>query len=311
MSVNSVEYNPLVSVIVPTYNCGEFINETLASILSQSYKNTEIIVVDDGSTDNTSEVVGAIINRDSRISYIYKANGGQPTARNEGLRAVRGELVAFCDSDDIWMPDKLKLQTPYFRDPKIGACYTGMQRFDSLTGETIPYCGKFDKMWRGAVTHHLLLDNFVGHSSVVARKTCLDEVGGFDEAIKMGDDWDMILRLSTCTEFACVEKKMVRYRMRRAGQITSNPFARKEWSIKIINNFVARYPHKVSQFLVVTAKQNILIEEAWALRDVSLSDSTARYWEAICLSPCRVQLFSSLFKNILLLVRGKIKSIHR
>ncbi len=100
---------PLVSVIIPTYNRADLIGHTLDSAINQSYRNLEIIVIDDGSVDNTEEVVKAI--GDSRIRYIrHQTNCGGSTARNTGIEAARGEYIAFLDSDDIWVPNKIQLQ---------------------------------------------------------------------------------------------------------------------------------------------------------------------------------------------------------
>ena len=95
---------PLVSVIIPTYNSSQYIKEAIDSVLAQTYKNFEIIVIDDGSTDNTKEVLAPYL---SVIKYIYKNNGGPASARNRGIKEANGEFVAFLDADDVWKPDRL------------------------------------------------------------------------------------------------------------------------------------------------------------------------------------------------------------
>ena len=110
--------NDKVSVIIPTYNRAELLDEAIRSVLGQSYENLEIIIVDDGSTDNTREVVGSI--RDKRIKYIWTDNWGGPARpRNIGIRAAQGNFIAFLDADDYWKEKKLEVQMPHFNDPGI------------------------------------------------------------------------------------------------------------------------------------------------------------------------------------------------
>ncbi|ASU36803.1 glycosyltransferase family 2 protein [Mucilaginibacter xinganensis] len=102
--------NGLISVIMPAFNAGKYIEETIGSVVAQTYKNWELIVVDDGSTDNTAEIVKLYTNEDSRIQYIFQENGRQGKARNTGIKNSKGPYIAFLDADDIWMPDKLTIQ---------------------------------------------------------------------------------------------------------------------------------------------------------------------------------------------------------
>ena len=109
---------PEISVIIPTYNYANYVRDAVESVLNQSYKEFEIIVVDDGSTDGTKKVLEPLKNR---IRYIYQENRGLPSAYNTGIKASKGEYIAFLDSDDLWLPEKLKLQKKYFDDnPAVG-----------------------------------------------------------------------------------------------------------------------------------------------------------------------------------------------
>jgi glycosyltransferase involved in cell wall biosynthesis len=109
----------LVSVIVPTYNREKIVGATIEGILEQTYGDIEVLVVDDGSQDDTESVVASYLRKDPRVSYHKKENGGVGSARNLGIERARGEFIAFCDSDDIWLPDKLESQLPLFGDPKV------------------------------------------------------------------------------------------------------------------------------------------------------------------------------------------------
>src|SRR5690554_2288672 len=103
---------PLVSVVIATYNMGQYLPGAVKSVLNQSWKNLEVVVVDDGSTDETQEVMEGLAKTDPRIVFIKTPNQGQPKAKNTGIRAARGNFIAFCDADDQWRKDKLELQMP-------------------------------------------------------------------------------------------------------------------------------------------------------------------------------------------------------
>src|ERR1044072_1794023 len=123
---NSDSPKPLVSVIIPTYNSARFLAESIQSVLGQSFRDFELIVIDDGSTDNTEAVVAAF---PEALRYVKKANGGPAAARNFGIREARGDFIAFLDADDFWMSDKLALQVAHFNDhPEYGVVFTGSLR---------------------------------------------------------------------------------------------------------------------------------------------------------------------------------------
>ena len=129
---------PLVSVIVPAYNNAHFLPAAIDSILNQTFDNFELIVVDDGSTDNTQAVLAGF---GDRLRYVRKANGGPSSARNLGIQMARGQLIAFQDADDLWLPEKLALQVAYFHlHPEVGVVFTDAVRFDAA--------GKFSRSFR-------------------------------------------------------------------------------------------------------------------------------------------------------------------
>src|SRR5258706_9894136 len=120
---------PLVSVIIPTFNNAPYLVESLNSVLNQSFRNFEVLVIDDGSTDNTAEVLQPY---SASIRYIRQNNGGPSSARNRGLKEALGQFIAFQDSDDIWLADKLLFQMECFNQhPEVGVVFTGSKRFDA------------------------------------------------------------------------------------------------------------------------------------------------------------------------------------
>ncbi len=189
-------FKPLVSVIIPTFNYGRYLSRAIESVLAQTYTNIEIIVVDDGSTDDTKEIVHKY--NDPMISYIrHEHNYGLSIARNSGIKIAKGDYLAFLDSDDFWLPEKLHLQMEIFRDSpaSLGLVYTAADVFDECTG-------KISKMpapsYRGQVLSSLLFENRLGggSSSVLIKRVCFDSVGVFDPSLMVYEDWDMWLRIS-------------------------------------------------------------------------------------------------------------------
>lgn len=199
---------PIVSVVIPTYNRAKLIGKTLRSVLGQSYDNFEIIVVDDGSTDNTKDVVNKF--KDERIRYIrHEKNKGAPTARNTGIKAAKGEYIAFQDSDDEWLPQKLEKQMKAFENApqKLGVVYTGLTKIVDDTKEYIPYSWVAQK--EGDIHKELLKGNFIATPSIVVRKECFEKVGMFDRKLPRLQDYELALRLSKYYEFKFIDEPLL------------------------------------------------------------------------------------------------------
>ena len=200
--------HPRVSVIIPAYNSAAYTVETVESVLAQTYRNLEVIVVDDGSTDHTREALAPYADR---IHYVYKDNGGACSARNEGIRRASGEYIACLDCDDLWLPEKLEHSLPVLeQDPTMGfvcsPCYT-IGPSGELIGE-VRY--PFDQ----ANTYlNLLAENYVLAPTVVMRRSCLEQVGLFDESIFIPADWDLWLRLARQFRVGYIDRPLSKYRL--------------------------------------------------------------------------------------------------
>jgi glycosyltransferase involved in cell wall biosynthesis len=171
---------PLISCIVPAFNAQRYLGETIDSILGQAYSPLEVIVVDDGSTDGTRDVVRPY---GDRVRYLHQRNGGHAAARNLGLDAAGGAFVAFLDADDLWHPDKLERQVTLLREkPEVDACVTLVEEFRS------PELTSQEPLPDGAPVP--------GYRSVtlLARAGLFDAVGRFDPALRHGNDTDWFLR---------------------------------------------------------------------------------------------------------------------
>jgi glycosyltransferase involved in cell wall biosynthesis len=211
----------LVSVVIPAYNRANVLPRAINSVLAQTYKDFEIIVVDDCSKDNTGEVMKQF--SDPRIRYIkHERNKGGNAARNTGIKASEGEFVAFLDSDDEWLPIKLEKQLPAFTKSNVGLVYSGFIFIEESVATQRRYLVNKTEDFR----QDLLVTNFVGTASVaVVRKVLLNRINGFDETLRSCQDWDLYLRLSEICEFECVAEFLALYHIDRKGkkQISANP----------------------------------------------------------------------------------------
>ncbi len=185
-----------VSVIIPTYNRENLIERSVRSVLNQTYENLEVIVVDDGSTDNTEEVVKSI--RDERIIYFKQKNGGAAMARNTGVTLATADYIAFHDSDDVWREDKLLKQMQFLKDnPEYGMVYSNF-KFHRLDGNSysVPEDIKPIGQLSGDIFLTVLINNTVGAPTMVIRKELFEEIGGFNEALSCLEDWDFAIRFA-------------------------------------------------------------------------------------------------------------------
>ena len=199
-----------VSVVIPAFNKANLTIKTIESILGQTYGNIEVIVVDDGSTDDTKNKLQLF---GDRIHYIYKQNGGACSARNVGIKQATGEYIALIDCDDIFYPEKIAKSIECLeKKPDYGFVYTGAY-FINGDGDVISEHRISDYPTSGLIASRLILKNFICNSTVVVRKECFKEVGYFDEKIFIPADWDMWLRLSEKYKAAYIDDKLTGYRL--------------------------------------------------------------------------------------------------
>ncbi len=240
---------PTVSVVIATYNMGIHVSQAVASVLAQEPNDLEVVVVDDGSTDSTLEVLSAYAS-DPRVTVIAQANLGQPKAKNAGIRACKGRFIAFCDADDYWLPGKLAKQMPLFeKDPRVGVVYSRAavpQSDGSLKHSTER------QFFRGDVLQQLFVRNIVPFGTAVVRKECLDQVGYFDESIPMGIDWDLWLRVAAHWHFDYSPEPTYAYRI-WSGQMSHNWRGRYDCALKIMDRFLESHPGLVSPGVVAVA----------------------------------------------------------
>lgn len=214
---------PSVSVIVPAYNCASYLPRAIESVLAQSFTDFELLVVDDGSTDDTANVVDRY-SADRRVRFVRHAeNTGPSAARNRGIRRSSGDLVAFLDADDDWARGKLEAQVTAVASDEADVCGVGCVRLlpdgkEVIISKQPPYSG--DGLYR-----ELLFKNTIpgSSSSIMVRRRCFDEVGLFDEELLAVEDRDMWLRLAARFRFVFVREPLVSINRRRVDSAIRDP----------------------------------------------------------------------------------------
>ncbi len=236
-------------MIVPCYNTAHFVAETLESVFSQTYKDFEVVVVNDGSPD-TPELEQAIAPWRDNISYVHTENCGLAGARNNGIRVSRGEFIALLDSDDIWTPNYLEVQVRKLdEDPTADIVYPNALIFgEGLRTSTYPRS-------RGEVTYESLVDETcVVMVSVLARRTALERAGFFDDSLRSCEDFDMWLRcVKSGSRIIYHREVLVRYR-RRMGSLSSDEVWMNSNAVRVLN--------KMRDAVPMTAGERRVLENA-------------------------------------------------
>ncbi|MEB3178368.1 MAG: glycosyltransferase [Nostocaceae cyanobacterium] len=229
-----------VSVILPAYNAEKTIISTIESIQKQTFHDWEIILINDGSTDNTLELINTI--KDERIKIFSYENAGISLARNRGIDQAKGDYIAFIDADDLWTPDKLEAQIKALqKSPEAGLAYSWTSIMNE-NGEVF-YSGT-PISYEGDVYANLLLWNFlICGSNPLIRRKAIEQAGEFEPTLCCGEDWDYWLRIASRWHFALVPKVQVLYR-KSSGSLTSKMGVTQEYSLMVIDRaFQSAPPH--------------------------------------------------------------------
>ena len=222
---NNIRKNPLVSVIVPAFNSDKYISETINSIINQEYINIEIYVVDDGSTDDTAQILSKY---EKKIKYIYQKNSGPSITRNTGIKESTGEIICFIDSDDIMTSDRIKIQVEFLmRHPHVGIVFCDYQNFNE-NGEFFQthfqMCPIVSKKLNNKVEiiindgcHILTQENFGITSSILLRKEILKFEKGFEPTLTGGEDFHFYYRLARHTPVGLINKVGIKRRLHNSN----------------------------------------------------------------------------------------------
>ncbi|MCZ8133156.1 MAG: glycosyltransferase family A protein [Steroidobacteraceae bacterium] len=285
---------PRVSIVLPTWNRAAFVGHAIASVQQQTFEDWELALVDDGSTDATAQVVRAFL-RDPRIRYLQKPRRGQAAARNAGIAATSARFVCFLDSDDFWPAGKLAEQVAVADDNPGFDVFYGEE--DEVDAQARPLETRRMKRHAGDVLVPLLKDNFVPMSSAMVRRTALEAVGGFDEALRRADDYDLWLRLSLRHRFHYSPGTWSYCRVMPA-QLSSDKEARFAANELIVDRVLARAADRLSPATARWARAMLqvrrsryyasrgrsLLAASTALRSLALLPYSSLTWRALARS---------------------------
>lgn len=247
-----------VTVIIPAFNSAKHLPGALESVFKQTYRDSELVVVDDGSTDDTRKVLEGYKNR---VTYLYQENGGPSKARNTGIRAAKGRYVAFLDADDLWLPHKLEQQIQLIEsDPRLGLVFSDAEYFEGeppMVGSYWKQRGCYEmivsesRMIRNAFSK-LMAINPILPSTALVKKDCFEKAGPFDEALRYVEDKEMWLRISRHYSMACVPLPLVKRRVH--GYSPKQVASVQESIIHVVRKIERAYPEDVARENVDTKK---------------------------------------------------------
>ena len=224
----AIKKMPRVSVVIPAYNAAAYLAETLESVHAQTFQDLEILVIDDGSTDETADIAAKYTER-----VVSTSNQGVAAARNLGIKLAQGDLIAFLDSDDIWEPDKLALQLQA-TTPEYRLVYSDMISFGFSDMQGMKMSDGKKQMPQGNILTALIEDNFITTSSVLLDRNIALQVPGFSGDLAVGEDWQFWIECARLTGAAYVDKTLVRYRIRQ-GSLSTNLKKRLSDSLSVID----------------------------------------------------------------------------
>lgn len=248
MKIDEAPSGPIVTVVISTYNRQDHVCRAMKSVLTQTFQDFELIVVNDHSADRTEEVIKSF--NDPRIIYVcHGTNKGGSAARNTGIKLAKGRYIALLDDDDEWLPLKLEQQVRKMREStsRIGLIYTGSQVYDEQKKRVLKIN---EPRYRGNVYQPLLSATILGSvSSALIKGECFDEVGLFDEGLSSCQDWDMWLRIATRFEFDFVPETLVRIN-RHGKQISTNYAALIPGRIRMVEKHRREFEQYPSIFVI-------------------------------------------------------------
>ena len=228
--------NVLTSVIIPTYNRAALLARAVKSVLSQTYKDLELIIVDDGSTDNTKELVKELVDSDERIKYFYISNSGVSRARNLGIQKSKGELIAFLDSDDEWLPQKLQKQIQLYLAEPYRLCHS--DEIWVKNGKKMNQMKKHEKSGGDIFIKCLPLCCISPSASILTRKL-LDEVGLFDDELDVCEDYDLWLRVTARYPVSFIEEPLIIKHGGHKDQLSNRSWGNDTYRVKALQKIIS------------------------------------------------------------------------
>ncbi len=300
---------PKVSVIIPTYNCAKYLSQAIESVLSQTYDDFEIVIVDDGSTDDTRSLVEGYTNKHpSKISYIYQENRGLACARNTAIRNSRGQYIALLDADDMFLPMRLERGMRTFENnPKIGLVHANLSRM-SEDGNVFSTPKRDSRLLTGRIFENIFLRCAdISIPTILVKKECFNRVGLFDEHLtRLGcEDREMWLRVAWEYEVQYLDEVLGLYRVRK-DSMSRNREKMMEARYYVIDKFFKE--NRVNSLLKRKALARIHRDEGDAfLNSFLILEARREYLKALSFWPFCFWAWVNLFKILLKLDGRDIK----
>ncbi len=296
--------NPIVSVVIPIFNGAPFVAKAVESILAQGITGVEIIVVDDGSTDGTQAVLAELATT-AGIVWFQQDHGGPARSRNRGISEASGEFIALLDCDDVWLPGKLEAQLAIMRArPEVGVVHTDYEVVDEE--------GRVEERARARHSQEPLVRAFAGGhtalpSTLLMRRSVLDQVGALDPDLYGSEDSDLTIRLYTVTEFECVDQVLVR-KLQRGHGYRDMAFDEVTHRKKILASR-RRFLERLDQRPALTSEQRTALNREWANffllsglvaeRCAQPAEARQQYIQAIRKAPFRLRGYTRLLRVLL------------
>ena len=243
-----------ISIIIPTYNRANFLQTAIKSVLTQTYKKFELIIIDDGSTDNSFEIIKKYPN----VKYFYKKNGGVASARNYGIKLAKYEWIAFLDSDDSWRSDKLQKQIEFHKNSNLLFSHTDEKW---IRGEKVIK----KKSYQSKPSGECFLDNIdfckISPSTVMLHKSILKKIGNFDESLKICEDYDLWLRISKEYNIGYINEELIIKRAGHQGQLSFSEFGIDRYKVVALKKHLnSNFHNEIKEELI--KKLKILLKGA-------------------------------------------------
>ncbi|MBT3182847.1 MAG: glycosyltransferase [Deltaproteobacteria bacterium] len=266
--------HPSVSVIIPTYNRAEFLREAIDSVLMQSMRDFELIIVDDGSVDSISDVVNSF--NDSRLAYVRQVRGGVSSARNLGVLKSSARLIAFLDSDDTWLPEKLSTQVDCFLShPDVAICQT--EEIWIRSGRRVNPMNKHKK-YSGWIFEKCLPLCIISPSAVMMKRDVFDELGGFDESLPACEDYDLWLRATLRYPITTLANPLTVKRGGHADQLSSE-WGLDRYRIKALIKILSD-PHLADEYRNLVREQ--IVRRSKVVADGAVKRGNVEMYEEYC-----------------------------
>jgi len=274
---------PHVSVVMANYNYGRYLAAAVESVQAQTFRDWELIVVDDGSTDNSLKIIEPFT-VDPRIRLLSVNHLGQPGAKNAGIDEALGAFIAFLDADDLWHPEKLRRQLAIFDvNPDVGVVYSRRTVIDE-NGVSAPYSQPV--LYRGNVLSKIFRNNFVCFSSAVVRRIVFEHVGLFDPGIDLAIDYDLWLRAAGHYHFDFVDEPLVQYRVGH-GNLSRRVGERLKTALLLMRRFLHGYDgvHHVERQAMRQSLAETFCNMGFALRPYAATQSSTWFLRALARAP--------------------------